>query len=334
MPRAALVFALGIVPLTVLHAQDSVRYHLVYTINAVDVRPARLSGPPVVYPTGPWRRQVTGRAIVQGIVDTAGRLELEGFEVVEVPDPELAEPVRAAMLSAQFSPGRLKGQAVRTLLRLGIELKPGPPPNPADLVRSARAQVAAGNGDSALALLDFVEDTLVRATTAVRAYARLLRGLALAAAAQDSLAGIAFDAGLAAIADLKRRGVDLAPSLTNLADSLRRARRLTGRATARSSAGAPTTAESVDRQPALESYPPIDYPPEMRALRVGGTVIVEVAVDNTGRPVPGTARVVQTPNPGLNAAALKVAAGAVYRPAVRGGRPVRVVVRQPITFAQ
>jgi len=279
-----------------------------------------------------WRRQVTGRAVIQGIVDTTGRFEPDGFELVEIPDAALADAVRAAMLAAQFSPGRLKGKAVRTLLRLGIELRPGLPPNPAELVRRARAHTAAGNTDSAFALLDFAADPLVRATPGVLAYAHLVRGLALRSARQDSLGTVALDAGLAAIADLNRQGVDLAPFLRHLADSVRRSRRATAVAGG-SSIGAPIATEPVDRQPTLATYPSVDYPPEMRSLRVGGTVIVELAVDSAGRPVSGTARVAQSPNPGLNAAALRVAAGATYQPAMRGGRPVRVVVRQPVTFA-
>jgi TonB family protein len=306
---------------------------LIFTTNDVELAPQRLSGPPVAYPPGAWRRQAKGRVLIEGVVDTTGKFETELFEVLEVPDSALVEPVRRAMMAARFSPGRHQGKPVRTLIRIGMMVQPPPPPNPADLVRKARAHVAARRADSALALLELAEDDLVRPTPGVRAYAQLVRGLALRSLGRDSLAAAAFDAGVAGVAELSRRGVDLAPALRQLADSVRRARRASDMAVA-SPAGTPTALEPVDRQPAIATFPTVEYPPEMRTLRVGGTVIVEQAVDTLGRPVPGTARVVESPNPGLNAAALKAAAGATYRPALRSGRPVRVTIRQPVTFFQ
>ncbi len=300
----------------------------VYLLSDVEVPPTRVSGPPVAYPSGPWRRQVKGRALISGVIDTTGKLEQENLDIIEVPDSQLAEPFRQAMLAAQFTPGRIKGKPVRTFMNLGMMLQPGPPPNPTDLVRKAR-QVAVRHSDSALALLDLAEDPLVRPTPGVLAYAKLVRGLALQSQGRDSLAGVTFDAGIAGVADLTRQGVDLAPSVRQLADSVRRSRR-----TAATAAGQPTAVEPVERQPTIVSAPPLEYPPEMRTLGVGGTVIVEQTIDSTGRPVPGTARVVQSPNPGLNAAALKVVTGALYRPALRGGQAVRVSIRQPVTFFQ
>lgn len=301
-----------------------------YLSGNVEVAPSRVSGPPVAYPLDAWRRQVKGRAVIEGVVDTTGKLEPDAVEIIEVPDSQLIEPFREAMLAAQFTPGRIKGKPVRTWTRLGMMLQPGPPPNPTDLVRKARGQIAAHDAERALALLDFAEDPLVRPTPGVVAYAKLVRGLALQSLGRDSLANVAFDAGVAGVADLTRKGVDLAPSVRQLADSIRRSRS----AAPRSPAGTPTTSESVDQQPAILTFPPIEYPAEMRTLGVGGTVIVEIAVDSTGRPVPESARVVQTPNPGLNAAALKAVGAATYRPARRGGRPIRVVLRQPVTFFQ
>jgi hypothetical protein len=114
---------------------------------------------------------------------------------------------------------------VRTLTRLGIMLQPGPPPNPTDLVRQARALIPAGRADSALTLLDFADDPLVRPTPGVTAFSHLVRGLAWRALGSDSAARAAFDRGLEGIASLTRSGVDLAPFVLQLADSIRRTRR-------------------------------------------------------------------------------------------------------------
>jgi TonB family protein len=90
---------------------------------------------------------------------------------------------------------------------------------------------------------------------------------------------------------------------------------------------------TVDERPALVTYPAIRYAPEMQALRIGGTVIVEATLDTTGRVLPATVKVVQTPNPVFDAEAKRVVVAAVYRPARIHGRATRVTIRQPITFA-
>jgi TonB family protein len=302
----------------------------VFSTNDLEVQPARLSGPAVVYPPGAWRRQAAGRALVEGVLDTTGRYEPDRFEVLEVPDSELVAPVRDAMLASAFSPGRYKGSAVRTRLRLGIMLRPGPPPNPTHLVTQARAQLAAGRADSALALVDFALDPHVNAAPGARAYAQLVRGVALARLGRDTASAGAIDAGLEGVARLRRQGVDLAPVLRRLADSLRAPRRAEA---ARARAGAPTALDAVDQAPVLISTPSVAYPAALVSLGVGGTVVVEVAIDSTGRPVRQTARVVQSPNPALNAPALELVSGSTYRPAARAGRTLRVTIRQPVTFS-
>jgi len=85
--------------------------------------------------------------------------------------------------------------------------------------------------------------------------------------------------------------------------------------------------------PALLTHPPIRYAPEMQALRIGGTVIVEATLDTTGHVLPATVKVVQTPNPVFDAESKRVVEAAVYRPARVHGRPARVTIRQAITFA-
>ena len=90
---------------------------------------------------------------------------------------------------------------------------------------------------------------------------------------------------------------------------------------------------AADEPPALISHPPIRYAAEMQALRIGGTVIVEATLDTTGRILPPTVKVVQSPNPVFDAETKRVVLAAVYRPARIRGRPTRVTIRQPVTFA-
>jgi TonB family protein len=138
---------------------------------------------------------------------------------------------------------------------------------------------------------------------------------------------VSLDAGTAGYRDLIARGTDLAPVLKRLADSIRISRR------AAPPLEAPTVVGTVDEPPALLRLPPIRYAPEMQALRIGGTVIVEATLDTTGRVLPATVKVVQTPNPVFDAESKRVVQAAVYRPARLHGRLARVTIRQPITFA-
>lgn len=303
--------------------------NVVFTSNEVDEMPRRLSGPPIAYPPELLRRQVRGRAMVGLTVDTLGHAVERTIDILATPDSGFDAPLRAMLLASTFSPGRRSGRAVRTMIELAIDLVPGTPPSATSYVNAARAQLALHHVDSALVLTRIAIDPATRATEGEGVYARLVQGIALAAAGRDSLARLTLDSALAGYTHLTGRGVDLAPFVKRLADSVR-----LGRSGHKSGElGTPAVVEPVDAAPIPVSHPAIVYPPEMQALRVGGTVVVEARVDATGHVLAGTVRVVQSPNPGLEHAAMKVVTGAVYKPARRGGHAVAVTIRQPITFA-
>jgi TonB family protein len=237
------------------------------------------------------------------------------------------------MFAAQFTPGRVKGHLVRSAVSLGFTLSPPAPANPTTLIGAARAQLRAHRSDSALALTEQALESVNNATPGERVYAQLVQGTAWRAKGRDSLAALSFDAGLASYRDLTARGVDLAPFLKRLADSIRISRRSTATAGMASPFAAPSVVGAVDEPPVLISHPPIRYAAEMQALRIGGTVIVEATLDTTGRVLPPTVKVVQSPNPVFDTETKRVVLAAVYRPARIGGRPARVTIRQPVTFA-
>ena len=302
---------------------------IVFPSQNVEEKPRRLSGPVVVYPPDLLRRQVRGRAVVGLIVDTLGRAEERSIEIFQTPDSGMNAALRTMVLASTFSLGRLHGRKVRTMIALAIDLVPGTPPGATSLVTAARGRLAVHETDNALALLKEALDPLTKATAGERVYAQLVEGIAWKDAGRDTLSRVAFDSALAGYQQLTARGVELAPFLKRLADSVRlgRAGRTAG------ALGTPAVVEPVDAPPVPVSHPAITYPPEMQALRVGGTVVVEARVDATGHVQAGTVRVVQSPNPGLEREAMRVVTGAVYRPARRGGHAVAVVIRQPITFA-
>jgi TonB family protein len=314
---------------------DEMRAGRVYGVSSLEQPPKRIAGPAIVYPPDLRRRGVSGPATMSIVIDSLGHVEPQSIQIIETPDSGLVEPLRQMMLATTFAPGRAAGRPVRSYITLSFSL--APPATPAlsatQLSSAARTQLAAHRADSALALVTGALDPAARATPGERVYALLVQGLALKAKGRDSLASAAFDSGTAGYQALVARGVDLAPFLKRLADSVRLARRRGGApASAPSGLGAPS-ATGVDEQPALVTHPAIRYAPEMQALRIGGTLIVEATLDTTGRVIPGSVRIVQSPNPVFNEEARRVVLAATYRPARQGGRAVRTVIRQPITFA-
>lgn len=298
----------------------------IYPDTMLDQKAAWLSGPALAYPAALRRRRVAGRAIIQATIDTLGRVEERGLMVLESPDPAFEAPLVNMMLAAQFTPARRRGHSVRSTVTLRFDLTPPPPENPTRLASAAREQLRLRRADSALVLTELALDSVNRPTEGERAYALLVRGIAWRVKQRDSLATLAFDAGLEGYRDLTARGVDLAPFLKRLADSIRLSRRA-------APLGQVTVVGVADEQPALISHPSIRYAPEMQALRIGGTVIVEATLDTTGRVLPATVKVVQSPNPVFDAEARRVVLGATYRPGRIRGRAARVTIRQPITFA-
>ena len=312
--------------------QQPVRRDGFYTSGSVEQPPHRLSGPPVEYPASLLRTPVhpAGLVRVAAIVDTSGRVEPASVEVLSTPDSTLSPSVRQMLLASEFSPGRIKGTTVRVMIQMAVDVRP-PHFSASQLVGGARSQMSAGHLDSAQVLLALALDSaLSHPTEGERAYALLVRGIAQSRTGHDSASKADLGDGVALVQSLTARGADLAPFVRRLADSVRLARR------APTPPGgdmpAPTTVGAVDEPPTLVTHPPIHYPREMQALRIAATVVVEAALDVTGRIEPRSARIVESPNHAFDAEALRVVRGSTYKPAKMGGRPVRAVIRQPIGF--
>jgi protein TonB len=75
------------------------------------------------------------------------------------------------------------------------------------------------------------------------------------------------------------------------------------------------------------------YPDLLRQAGVRGRVVLEAVVDTTGRVLAQSISVVSATNPGFVAPARQALLATLFRPAMIGGKPVRMLVRIPYEFA-
>jgi periplasmic protein TonB len=93
----------------------------VLDLTDLDERPDILSGPPLRYPDRLRKNGITGRVIVQLIIDTSGRAEPKSIVIIATPDPGFDESAREYVRGARFRPGKIGGKAVRTRVILPID---------------------------------------------------------------------------------------------------------------------------------------------------------------------------------------------------------------------
>ncbi len=92
----------------------------VFTPLTVDEAPELLSAPPPVYPSLLRLAGISGKVLVEAVVDTAGRVEPNSARVVDATDPAFGASALASVRRALFRPARMYGRAVRVLVRLPV----------------------------------------------------------------------------------------------------------------------------------------------------------------------------------------------------------------------
>ena len=97
----------------------------VLSVDVVQEKPERLTGPQPQYPPLLQQAGIEGRVMVQAIVDTTGRIEPNSVRVVESANPGFDQPAKVAVLKSLFRPGRVYGRAVRVLVAIPIDFKIG-----------------------------------------------------------------------------------------------------------------------------------------------------------------------------------------------------------------
>jgi TonB family protein len=74
------------------------------------------------------------------------------------------------------------------------------------------------------------------------------------------------------------------------------------------------------------------YPDSLYAFRIEGEVVAQFVVDTTGHVVPESISTVSSTHPAFAEAVRRALRRSKFRPAVRGGRPVRQVMVLPYRF--
>jgi len=95
----------------------------VYAEAAVDERAEIVSAPPLEYPPALQHAGLQGRVTVQAVIDTLGRAEPASLKVIAHPNAAFDESARAYVLHAVFRPARVKGRAVRLLIKVPVDYR-------------------------------------------------------------------------------------------------------------------------------------------------------------------------------------------------------------------
>lgn len=110
------------------HAQDSTAAAAkVFAAEELDERPTVLSRPPLNYPDSLRHAGIEGRIMLRVVIDTLGRPDPASLEVLESADSGLVAAAQEFALGTTFRPGRRKGQAVRTWVKVPVVFDVVPP---------------------------------------------------------------------------------------------------------------------------------------------------------------------------------------------------------------
>lgn len=93
----------------------------VFVEAVVDEPPLRLSNPPLNYPPLLRDAGIQGRVLVEVVIGINGHPEPETLRVIESSNKAFERPARELVLGSVYRPGRMRGQAVRVLVRQPIE---------------------------------------------------------------------------------------------------------------------------------------------------------------------------------------------------------------------
>jgi len=94
-------------------------------ISLVEEPPALLAGPLPAYPELLRQAGISGRVVLEGVVDTTGRVEPGSLSAVSKTHTGFVAAAQRALAATLFRPGRTLGRAVRVRVRVPIEFRLG-----------------------------------------------------------------------------------------------------------------------------------------------------------------------------------------------------------------
>ena len=82
-----------------------------------------MSAPPLDrdYPAILRQAGITGRVVIEAVIDTTGRAEPASIQVVQTVNPGFSDAAKRWMSKALFRPARRNGQAVRVLVTQALD---------------------------------------------------------------------------------------------------------------------------------------------------------------------------------------------------------------------
>jgi TonB family protein len=95
----------------------------VYGVDDVEERPHLTSAPPVTYPAPLLLARVSGRVVVEAVIDTTGRVEEGSIRVVESTDARFNGAAKSYAGGVRFAPGRVAGRAVRVRFQIPVDFR-------------------------------------------------------------------------------------------------------------------------------------------------------------------------------------------------------------------
>lgn len=89
---------------------------------------------------------------------------------------------------------------------------------------------------------------------------------------------------------------------------------------------------AVEIMPEITGFVTPEYPDVARQAGIEGRVVVQVVVDEKGKVIPGTERILSSTNEVFNGPAMKAALACAFSPGQMGDRAVKVRVNIPFAF--
>jgi protein TonB len=95
----------------------------VYAARWVDDAPVLLSHPAVAYPEILRQAGISGRAVVEAVIDSMGHVERGSIRVLSTTQPLFGQPAADVVAASVYRPGKINGRAVRVRVQVPVDFQ-------------------------------------------------------------------------------------------------------------------------------------------------------------------------------------------------------------------